>query len=380
MPPGDGAWIVKNSYGSETEYSTDDLGNTINKNKWGTLNDEGKSTGYFYLSYYDRTIQQAESMEFAADLGADGGFMPLQHDYMPANGGFYTTEPTTDDVTSSANVFDADRDIVVKSVSTRTSETNARVTLAIYELNDNFKDPADGEMLYRTSRNFEYGGFHRLNLDQPITIEAGKKFSVVSTMSTVDSAGKRHYSASANQGASERIMKAFLGDKAKSYSTAVINEGESFLYKDGSWQDWKDYTSAQSPNAEGLKYLPDAKQYIEAFPIDNFSIKVYAEPKGADTYEANPMTVKANQVTAKAKKKTTIAASKAFDVKDAKGAVSFYKASGNAKITVGAAGKVTVKKGLKKGKTYKAKVLVTAAGDERYAPSTKTVTLKVKVK
>ena len=92
------------------------------------------------------------------------------------------------------------------------------------------------------------------------------------------------------------------------------------------------------------------------------------------------MTVKANRVTAKAKKKTTIAADKAFTVTDPVGEVSFYKESGNAKITVAKAGKVTVKKGLKKGKTYKAKVLVTAAGDSQYAPATKTVTLKVKVK
>ena len=43
-------------------------------------------------------------------------------------------------------------------------------------------------------------------------------------------------------------------------------------------------------------------------------------------------------------------------------------------------GKVTVKKGLKKNKTYKAKVLVVAAGNKSYAPATKTVTLSVKVK
>ena len=42
-------------------------------------------------------------------------------------------------------------------------------------------------------------------------------------------------------------------------------------------------------------------------------------------------------------------------------------------------GKITVKKGLKKG-TYKLKVNVTAAGNANYEPMTKTVTVKVKVK
>ena len=91
-------------------------------------------------------------------------------------------------------------------------------------------------------------------------------------------------------------------------------------------------------------------------------------------------TVKAKTVNAKAKKKTTIKKAKAFTVAKAQGKVTFKKASGNKKITVGAAGKVTVKKGLKKGKTYKVKVKVTAAGNANYKALTKTVTLKVKVK
>ena len=42
-------------------------------------------------------------------------------------------------------------------------------------------------------------------------------------------------------------------------------------------------------------------------------------------------------------------------------------------------GKVTVKKGLKKG-TYKIKVKVSAAGDNNYKSGNKTVTLTIKVK
>ena len=258
--------------------TTDDLGNTINKKKWGTLNDEGLSTGYFFLSYYDKTISQAESMEFDADLGAEGSFEVLQHDYMPSNKGFYTT-PTTEgsNVTSSANVFEAKNGAIeVKSVSTRTSETNSRVTFAIYELKDGATNPTDGKMLYRTSRNFEYGGFHRLNLDQPITIGAGKRFSVVSTMSTVDPGGVRLYSATANHGASEEAINSLTRGQGKCYASAVVNEGESYLYTDGSWQDWKDYTNALPLEEEEKAFAPSATKHVDAAPIDNFSIKVYS--------------------------------------------------------------------------------------------------------
>ena len=63
------------------------------------------------------------------------------------------------------------------------------------------------------------------------------------------------------------------------------------------------------------------------------------------------------------------------------GRLSYKKASGNKKITINkTTGKVTVKKGLKKG-TYKMKVKVMAAGNADYKASVwKTVTFKVKIK
>ncbi|MBR2547984.1 MAG: hypothetical protein IKF07_07340 [Eubacterium sp.] len=84
-------------------------------------------------------------------------------------------------------------------------------------------------------------------------------------------------------------------------------------------------------------------------------------------------------IKAKASKKMTFAKAKAFKVSGNKGTVSFEKISGDKKITVSSAGKVTVKKGLKKGKTYKVKVKVIDSDSDLYFTSSKTVTLKVKV-
>jgi hypothetical protein len=95
--------------------------------------------------------------------------------------------------------------------------------------------------------------------------------------------------------------------------------------------------------------------------------------------EENSMTAKANKLTAKKNKKTTFSASKAFKVKT-NGKPYYEKVSGNKKISVSSNGKVTVKKGLKKGKTYSVKVEVRSDGDETYLSASKTVTLKVKVK
>lgn len=99
---------------------------------------------------------------------------------------------------------------------------------------------------------------------------------------------------------------------------------------------------------------------------------------------ANPMTVKGKTVTvkySKLKKKTQkVKSTKVLKIAKNAGKVTYVKASGNKKITINKkTGKVTVKKGLKKGK-YKVKVKVTAAGNANYNSITKKVTFTVRVK
>lgn len=94
--------------------------------------------------------------------------------------------------------------------------------------------------------------------------------------------------------------------------------------------------------------------------------------------KANPLSVKGKTVKVKKNKKTVIKKSRAFKTKNAKGKLTFKKSKGNKKITVAKSGKITVKKGLKKG-TYKVKIKVKAAGNSEYKAATKTVTVKIKV-
>lgn len=62
------------------------------------------------------------------------------------------------------------------------------------------------------------------------------------------------------------------------------------------------------------------------------------------------------------------------------GSLSYSKKSGNKKITINKkTGKVTLKKGLKKG-TYKVKLNITANGNSNYNKLTKTITVKIKIK
>ena len=99
---------------------------------------------------------------------------------------------------------------------------------------------------------------------------------------------------------------------------------------------------------------------------------------------ANPLAVKAKTVTLKysalKKRNQTVSRTKVLAVSKAKGKLTYVKKSGNKRITINkSTGKVTVKKGLKKG-TYSIKVAVTAAGNATYSAKTKAVTFKIKVK
>lgn len=100
--------------------------------------------------------------------------------------------------------------------------------------------------------------------------------------------------------------------------------------------------------------------------------------KGANTLTAQGKTVTVKFAKLK-KKNQTVKRAKAIDISNAQGALSFKKVKGSKKITVAKNGKITVKKGLKKG-TYKITVKVTAAGNNIYDSATKTVTVTIKVK
>lgn len=97
-----------------------------------------------------------------------------------------------------------------------------------------------------------------------------------------------------------------------------------------------------------------------------------------DKYE-NTLTAKGKAVKVKKGKKVTVKKAKAYTIKNAQGAVTFKKSKGNKKITVAKNGKITVKKGLKKG-TYKVKIKVAATGNNSYKSKTVTVTVKIRIK
>ncbi|MBQ6495937.1 MAG: alkaline phosphatase family protein [Firmicutes bacterium] len=97
----------------------------------------------------------------------------------------------------------------------------------------------------------------------------------------------------------------------------------------------------------------------------------------ATAKKENPMIVGEKSATAKIKKKVTFKKAKVFNIQNARGKVTFKIINGNSKITISRAGNVTVKKGLKKGRTYTVNVKIRAGGTKNFAAKTVMARMKV---
>ena len=278
QPPADGAWLVKNSWGSEVDYIELENGGTIGYDPFGFV-ENGKHSGYFWISYYDKSLSYAESMTFDADLiEAEGDLAVLMYDFMPSLVGVRTGQDTSEESTGAlktANVFmnDTGADAQLYSVSTKTARPDATVTYSVYRLNEGFRNPEDGELLGTVTAAYTYAGFHREKLEGSIVVGAGDRFAIVAEETIVEngemlyeyavnvSYSKAHAEAVKTSEAENDISSADRDRNADEYGIAVVNQGESFIYENGAWMDWAEY----EPRT----------RLLEEYAIDNFSIKAY---------------------------------------------------------------------------------------------------------
>lgn len=261
MPPENGAWLVKNSWGSGEE----DFPNAGNRH-WGievpevdekgnpVLDENGNpvmvGSGYFWLSYFDMSLRSPESFAFA---NADENEHIYQHDYLSASDIFSKTftEPVR-----MANVFTSGHAETVEEISCVTAEKNLTVDYRIYILNDDFENPEQGYLAASGTEVFEYGGFHRIPLNEPVYIQEGQKYAVVVTLS----GEYDYYYVNTPIGLA---LKGMMNQKA------IINPQESFLYADDSWFDYKQIT--EEDWAEDMYEKFGGKLYYDNFPIKSYT-------------------------------------------------------------------------------------------------------------
>ncbi|MBP5773263.1 MAG: hypothetical protein J6W35_04265 [Eubacterium sp.] len=251
-PPEDGAWLVKNSWGSgEEEFPNNGGGD------WGIVKD-GVHTGYFWLSFYDKTIDMPEALEFDKS-NRGNSYIIDEYDFMPVED---VNNVALDDELSTANVFTAEVSQKLEEIAFVTGAPGDKVEYSVYLLPEYADNPTDGlEVASGVSPIYEYGGFHKLKLDNSVVLPEGQQYSIV--LSEISADGS--YSINLEIGQSEATAEML---ENSSYVKGVVNLGESFFKTHGYWYDYGDDTIAEK--SLGITPLLTSR--------DNFPIKAICTP------------------------------------------------------------------------------------------------------
>lgn len=258
IPPENGAFIIKNSWGL-TAFD-------------GDIDD-----GYFYLSYYDHSIVSPLSYEFDSVKSLKHSKVNIDQYDMMMTQWYVGTE--YDAETKTANVFDAEEDESLYQIGFTTALPRTEISYEIYKDVEE-GNPSSGTLLEKGVSRQTYTGYHKVDLKGEYALKAGDKYSVVLTMKTgtdAEDGGKYvevfPYSLNFFEGMTVR---------------GIVNKGESYLYSDGKWSDMTGMRDSLIDRAyeQGVDEIVTGESYSVdsdkkgAYTIDNYPIKAISAPAG----------------------------------------------------------------------------------------------------
>lgn len=166
--PGDGAWLMKNSWGADEGNKAQD--------------------GYFWLSYYDLSVNAYEDedgdmvMRYAYVYDAEAAdnydhIYQYDGDAMSGTVTMYVGEDLSNRFTvkNGKGIWEA-----VRSVGIGVAQSDVSGTVEIYtDLTNSVGDPTAGTKVLSQKFSLEYPGYHTIKLNKTIYVGDGQQFTVV---------------------------------------------------------------------------------------------------------------------------------------------------------------------------------------------------------
>ena len=228
-PEGDGAWLIKNS--------------------WGDFFGDG---GYMWISYYDKTINQVDATIYEIAPKSEYTYN-YQHDGSTAFGYGSSFSAKT-----YANVFEVkgSNSQEIKAVSFGLSDTNRGYSIQIYR-NPEVDKPTSGTAMLSVpvTGKTTYEGYYTINLPETINVSRGDTFAVVITFDqntrVVTSSGKNRY----------------IGGGGSAIMNSEVSDNQSYMGLGNGFWDMYEYYNSYYMNFCIKAFAVDADDSISASTI-----------------------------------------------------------------------------------------------------------------